>query len=424
MLLSIYTPTHNPIHILHCYNSLLNQRDSIPWEWIIIPNGDTFTSFPSELLTDKRIKIYPASHEITGIGALKSYACERCAGDVFIELDHDDQLPDNTFGEIAKVFELEPEGFYYSDFINLRQDGTCETYGAKYGWEHYKHKINNKEYTVCSSFEPSARALCHIYFAPNHIRAWSKSAYLKSGGYDNTLKVGDDHDLLCRTYLAGCPFVLIKKPLYIYRRWRENSFLTYNKEIQDQQQANCDKYLHALMIEESNRRGLAIIDIGRKEFCMTEHNSIEVLNPYTNALDLQCLSDKYEENSVGVIRAFDVLQRIAPKKLVSAMNCFYRLLAPGSWLSTATPSICDKDGKTGKGAFQDPSHQSYWSENNFDYYTTKRLANLLPSYYGRFQSVRCEIDYPTDYHKQMAIPYIHCDLSALKAQRQPGECLI
>ncbi|WP_278258512.1 methyltransferase domain-containing protein [Nocardioides convexus] len=63
----------------------------------------------------------------------------------------------------------------------------------------------------------------------------------------------------------------------------------------------------------------------------------------------------YDDDSVGVLRATDVLQRIPDRGRFFA-ECF-RVLAPGGLLMTATPST------DGRGAFQDPTHVSYWNAN-------------------------------------------------------------
>lgn len=41
------------------------------------------------------------------------------------------------------------------------------------------------------------------------------------GGHDASLPVTDDHDLLCRTYLAGVKFVHPPRCLYFYRLLEE-----------------------------------------------------------------------------------------------------------------------------------------------------------------------------------------------------------
>ncbi len=417
MKFSIFTPTHRPHNLVRCYDSIKNQKTQVPFEWVIVLNGGVSKNDIHPFIReDNRVILH--SSDKKGIGALKNYAGHQCTGDVLIELDHDDILASDAFTELEKAHTAEPNGFYYSDFINLKDNGTCETYSTRFGWATYRCKVDGRAYTACRAFEPSARSMCQIFYAPNHIRAWSRSAYLLTGGHDSNMIVGDDHDLVCRTYIKCVPFVHIPKPLYIYSRHPGNSFLAMNAEIQTQQLANMHKYLHRLIQAECKVKNLLKLDVGRKENTAGGFKHHDIVGTYPNLLA------DYPNDSVGVIRAVDVLQRIPPDKIVNVINALYRVLSPGGWLVTSTPSIDDADGKQGRGAFQDPSNVSWWSENNFMYYTQKKFATLLPDYVGKFQQVRCWTDYPSEWHKKNHVPYVHADLCALKGQRQPGVCEI
>jgi glycosyltransferase involved in cell wall biosynthesis len=415
--ISLFTPTHRPIHLGEAYQSLLKQAHEVPWEWVIVPNGDaSLDDIPDEIKRDDRVNIIPSERK--GIGALKNFACHQCTGDIFVEFDHDDVLTTDAFGELATAYNKEPAGFYYSDFINAKPDGTCETYSPKYGWEAYRAEVDGKEYKACRAFTPTARSICQIFYAPNHVRAWSRKAYMTTRGHDPNLFVGDDHDLICRTYIAGAPFVWIQKPIYIYRRYEGNSFVEYNKEIQIQQNNNCNRYLYQLVRAECRRNRLLMLDIGRADRVETGFESCDIVaNNCTESL-------YYEDGTIGCIRAYDVLQRIPRAQIVPVMNDLYRMLAPGGWILSATPSIDDGEGHPGRGVFQDPSHQSYWSVNNFWYFTDKAYASLVDGLKVRFQQVRCWNAYPSEWHRNNYIPYVYADMCALKGQRTPGETKI
>jgi len=91
-------------------------------------------------------------------------------------------------------------------------------------------------------------------------------------------------------------------------------------------------------------------------------------------------------------------------------------LVPGGWLLSATPST------DGRGAFQDPTHCSWWNENSFWYYTRQQQRQYVPGITARFQEARKWTEAPTDWHKVHNILYVYADLVALKGQRQPGIC--
>jgi len=100
------------------------------------------------------------------------------------------------------------------------------------------------------------------------------------------------------------------------------------------------------------------------------------------------------------------------------MNEIYRVLVPGGWLISRTPST------DGRGAYQDPTHCSFWNPNSFWYYTRQEQAQYVHGINCRFQGTRIWQTYPTDWHKQHDIQYVFAELVALKGQRQAGVCEI
>jgi hypothetical protein len=90
----------------------------------------------------------------------------------------------------------------------------------------------------------------------------------------------------------------------------------------------------------------------------------------------------------------------------------YRVLADGGWLMISVPST------DGRGAFQDPTHISYWNENSFWYWTRKEIAKYIYNDYVRFQEFRLETIFPTDWHREHNIPYTVAYLAAIKSDKR------
>jgi hypothetical protein len=63
------------------------------------------------------------------------------------------------------------------------------------------------------------------------------------------------------------------------------------------------------------------------------------------------------------------------------MKELYRVLAPGGYALIQVPST------DGRGAFQDPTHVSFWNENSFLYYTNRDWAQYIDTPV-RFQAMR------------------------------------
>ena len=74
----------------------------------------------------------------------------------------------------------------------------------------------------------------------------------------------------------------------------------------------------------------------------------------------------YHDNSINEVRAFDFLEHIPLGKTIKAIEDIYRVLKPGGFFEHFTPST------DGRGAFQDPTHLSFWNINTWIHYTNKQ----------------------------------------------------
>ena len=78
----------------------------------------------------------------------------------------------------------------------------------------------------------------------------------------------------------------------------------------------------------------------------------------------------FDDNSVDVVRAMDFLEHIPIGKVVPLMDEIWRVLKPGGVLESITPST------DGRGAFQDPTHKSFWNANSWAYYSHPQYRQL------------------------------------------------
>lgn len=392
MKLSLFTPTNNPKHLQETYDSLRLQSHK-DFEWVIVPNGGcTPAALPESVRRDPRVVIKPYEHK--HVGALKRYACDQSTGDAFIELDHDDLLVPGALARINAGFET-GAGFVYSDVAGF-EDGklTPQKYSPQYGWSNYPLRLYNRTFYATRTFPVSARSLCSVHYAPDHVRCWSREAYYKAGGHDPNLLVADDHDLLCRTYLAGVPFKHTGGCEYLYRFHDANTVKRYNSDIQKLQKENQNKYTWKLI----------------DEWCRREQLRFETLQPRYKAHKRLPWAD----NSLGCLKAFDVLQFVSPQHLGFALTEIWRVLVPGGWLCLKAPST------DGRGAFL-PAHQSYWNEEVVGCLCYKDKAQAqLPAYRGRFQQVRCWTKYDDDDAQKRVWTSVYADLVALKDGPLPG----
>ncbi|HFD91683.1 MAG TPA: hypothetical protein ENJ22_00155 [Gammaproteobacteria bacterium] len=78
----------------------------------------------------------------------------------------------------------------------------------------------------------------------------------------------------------------------------------------------------------------------------------------------------WRDDSVHYIRAFDIVEHLHDP--IHTMNEAWRVLGHGGVFEIWVPST------DGRGAFQDPTHVSFWNRNSFLYYSQKHHARFYP----------------------------------------------
>jgi O-antigen biosynthesis protein len=368
MKISIFTPTHKSKYLIDAYESIKDQEFD---EWVVVHNnGSEPIGFD-----DERVKEIKVDIESSNVGMYKRIACENCTGDILVELDHDDLLTPNAIKEICKAFEDDEVGFVYSNPLISRMDGgKQERFLAEHGWEYRRTNFQGKLLDQPIAFEPTPASVSKIWYAPDHVRAFRKNVYEEAGGYDAGLEILDDQDLMCRMYQIT-KFHHIDKPLYVYRIHGENTWLEKNQKIQDGVLPLYDKYIESMTLKWAE--GLLKIDLGGRLNGHLGYTSVDL-----KAAEINCdLNGEwpFEDGSVGVVRAFDVFEHL--KDPLHTMKELYRVLAPGGYAFIQVPST------DGRGAFQDPTHVSFWNENSFLYYTDQSWAQYIDTPV-RFQAMR------------------------------------
>lgn len=417
--ISVITPLHEKgnQYIEEAMRSLKAQTFQ-DFEWTILRNNGGVP--PYDVLIYDKADVWDY-FGIPNIGALKKKACEYATGEIIVELDADDQLMPNALEEINKAL-CNDKVFFYSESFEIKPDGSSHLYSPYYGWETATKDRNGKPQEYNLSFPVNPNSLRQIFWAPNHVRAWTKEAYDAIGGHDKDLEVGDDHDLIMRFYIAygRAGFYQHDEPLYIYRVHPGNTFQEKAQKIAEQSWNNYDRHMHKILLRWAEDNKLLALDLGAR-FSPTEGmKSVDRFPPCDIMLDLS-LDNQFgwgaiPNNTIGYIRASDFVEHM--KDPIRFMNQAWRVLAPGGWLRIAVPST------DGRGAFQDPTHVSFWNLNSFWYYTNEKYAKYIqPEFFGRFQVGKLTQGFPTEWHKENNIPYVYADLIVLKDNKPIGESL-
>ena len=424
--ISLFTPTHDSSHLLEAYESFKAQ-DFL--EWIIVLNNGAKPVW----IDDSRVKQIrlddaawaefidgPSVFKEFGkgdyrtwlesthswVGPLKAYTCARCVGDVLFELDHDDLLTSDALSETASAFDDHDVGFVYSNTIHAYGSNFDKTarFDERYGWRYREVEYDGHRLDEHIAFDPNPDSVSRIWFAPNHLRAFRRSVYEAVGGYAKNMRVLDDLDLMCRLYLKT-RFKHVDKGLYVYRYHLNtdgslsNTFARpdLNPEIQNNVYRVHDRYFDDMAGKFADHTGLLKVELGGRMAAKDGYQTVDLC-------DADVIADlderwPFEDGSVGVFRAFDVFEHL--KSPIHTMQELYRCLAPGGYAVIQVPST------DGRGAFQDPTHVSFWNSNSFRYYTNSQYAKYLPKGTDiRFQALRIYDTEPNTDHVVWTVAHL------------------
>lgn len=416
-MITIITPVHKSSaqYLQEAYVSL--QRQTVQnWTWLLLENN--FGKVPDELVSDARVHVIESLGEV-GIGALKRRCALESQGDHILELDADDLLAPNAIERVEEAFEHGAD-MVYSDSASFmpgwKSSWNDYPYSTSYGWSSYETSYDGHKLIAMRAPPATEQNVRLVYWAPDHLRAWSRESYIEVGGHDRTMQVADDHDLTVRYVLAGKKLVHVPECLYFYRVHGNNTVTTKNAEIQDGTWAVYNRNITALSETFAKRNNLGLLDLCGAHGSPAGYTPIDV-EPVTNGI--QCDLDgrwAVSDSSVGLIRASDAVEHL--KDPVNTMNEAWRVLAPGGFFLIDVPST------NGLGAFCDPTHVSFWNKLSFRYYTNVDFARYVPKFKGKFQALRIIEHFPSKWHKRENVPYVQAHLVALKPGYVPiGEVL-
>jgi SAM-dependent methyltransferase len=429
MKFTVFTPVHKPNErfIGDLYRSLCEQTYEGVIEWFVVLNGqikdsewdEIITKLMSETETKANVDVVWTRHDTDGnVSALKRFACDKATGDVLVEVDWDDILREDAIASLASAFEHEEVMFAYSNSAQFG-DETWQAvwegqypYGAYWGWKFRPTTYKGHDLIEMIAFPPTAHSIKRIEQAPNHVRAWRASAYKQIGGHNPEITLGDDHDIVCRTYLAFGEYAMkhIDECLYFYCKHETNTCFVRNKEVQDQVHLNYLKYINQLATRWANDHNLRKLDLGGRFNAWEGYETVDLLDADI-VMNLNEDWSNIADDSVGVIKAHHIIEHL--KNPIHFFNEAYRVLAPGGFLLVEVPST------NGVGAWCDPTHVSYFNEHSFQYYTNEQYARFIrPSYTGRFQAASIR----EWWWNKPKLPVVTAELICVKPEYEQYRC--
>lgn len=389
-MISIITPTHNT-KFLKELEETIHEQTFKEWEWIILlNNGAKYES------SDPRIKIIQSPFSQASIGLLKRYACMQATGEIIVEVDHDDLITPDCLEEVMKAFQDPEIGFVYSDDAKLQDNFV--PYNPEAGWTYRMINWKGRQLYAMNSQPIYPGRFGYIWYAPDHVRAWRKSVYESVNGHAEGWTLCDDQELMHRLYMVT-KFAHIPKVLYIYRINGENSWIKNSEAIQKRTVELYNKNIYQLAERFADINRVLKIDLCGGFSKPAGYTSIDMFSGditanLENGIPLP-------DNSVGVVRAHDALEHVRNQQLM--MSEIHRVLIPGGMLLSQTPST------DGRGAWQDPTHLSFWNQNSFWYWTRKGLAQYIRNN-KMFRECALYTSFPTDWHRENNISYVTAHL--------------
>jgi SAM-dependent methyltransferase len=102
------------------------------------------------------------------------------------------------------------------------------------------------------------------------------------------------------------------------------------------------------------------LNLGCSDGHLRDFINVDICPPADQIADLRGMWP-WPDSSVDHIRAYDIIEHMPDK--IHTMNEAWRVLRPGGTFDIFVPTTL------GEGAFQDPSHVSYWCRGSFLYHT-------------------------------------------------------
>ena len=132
--------------------------------------------------------------------------------------------------------------------------------------------------------------------------------------------------------------------------------------------------------------------------------NVDLMPPADVIADLE-LTWPWEDGTVDEIVAHDILEHLYDK--VHTMNEAWRVLKQGGRMSLRVPTT------DGRGAFQDPTHRSWWTANDLRYYVAGRAERER---FGGHYGISARFAIVSEQHSEVGekVWYLAAVLEAIK----------
>lgn len=135
------------------------------------------------------------------------------------------------------------------------------------------------------------------------------------------------------------------------------------------------------------------LNLGCNENILPGWVNVDLCPPCDQVADLR-EAWPWPDSSVTYIRAWHIFEHMPSK--IHSMNEAWRVLAPGGYLDLRVPTT------DGRGAFQDPTHYSFWTPNDWWYFCPNMGPDVVSLEYERLHAhygIRAAFELSKDAHE-------------------------
>lgn len=206
MEVSVVIPCHNAERYLAQTIGSVLEQSRPPKEIIVVDDGSTDRS--AQIARSFGDPVTVASKQCGGASQARNYGYRFATGDALMFLDADDVLGPKALESLVEALSTNPQGvalclWYRLEEVDgkwVRQPASCRS------------RRKDRDYLgnwLTGWWHPPCSVL------------WSRSAYKRTGGWDERALVNNDGDIMMRALVEGVPFISTPNGAAYYRRLPE-----------------------------------------------------------------------------------------------------------------------------------------------------------------------------------------------------------
>ena len=351
LLISCIMPTYNRRQFVPRAIEYFLRQDYEPKELIVVDDGDGPVA---DLVPDDPRVRYIRSERRLSVGAKRNLACRQARGEIIAHWDDDDWYASHRLSyQLEQLTKSQAEvcGLRQMLFLDIAADQTWlyEYPAKKRFWLAGGSLMYTRQYWQRAPF-PDVSVGEDARFLWNHQNR--RTATLP----DYTFYVAMIHPGNTSPKHLSAPY---------WSRWSGDIL------------AILDQSLPRLKSGQSivERKSEMKLNLGCCDSLLDGYVNVDkVSGPGVDVVDLTRLWP-WSENSIDHVRAWDIIEHL-PDKILT-MNELWRVLKPGGTAEIVVPTT------DGTGAFQDPTHVSFWNRRSFLYYEAGNpYRERFARYYG------------------------------------------